>query len=185
MDTREIPLMGVDDIDVRVRTVYRARNGQVGAVLLLYITARAAMNALDTAYGVSGWQRTHEIVGGELYCNIDIWDTEKNVWVRKQDVGVESNAEKEKGRASDSFKRAAVNAGVGRELYSAPLIHVWLADNEYYVSNKNGKDVYACAAGVRFLCAHIAYDEQHKINQIVIVDGSGKPRFRYDGTIRP
>lgn len=81
-----MPLMQASDIEVRVQSVSKSRNGQVGATLLLYITARAAMNALDDAYGGNGWQRTHELIDGDLYCNIDIWDAEKGVWVRKQDV---------------------------------------------------------------------------------------------------
>ncbi len=44
---------------------------------------------------------------------------ENGEWVSKQDVGTESYKEKEKGRASDSFKRACFNIGIGRELYTA------------------------------------------------------------------
>lgn len=63
-------------------------------------------------------QRSHELINGNLFCTVSVWDTDKGVWVNKQDVGTESNTEKEKGQASDAFKRAAFNWGIGRELYT-------------------------------------------------------------------
>ncbi|NOW12590.1 hypothetical protein B0H35_000004 [Clostridium acetobutylicum] len=50
------------------------------------------------------------------------------MWISKQDVGTESNTEKEKGQASDSFKRACFNFGIGRELYTSPFI--WIGLNQ-------------------------------------------------------
>ena len=115
-----IPLLTAADIECRVQSVSRARSGQVGAVLLLYKDARVDMRILDQVFGPGNWARTHEVINGNLFCNIDIWDAQKGVWVRKQDVGVESNTEKEKGQASDAFKRAGFNVGIGRELYTGP-----------------------------------------------------------------
>ena len=83
--------------------------------------ARAAQNILDETFTPFGWRRTHQEIGGRLYCTVEVWDQEKKQWIGKQDVGTESFAEKEKGAASDSFKRACFNWGIGRELYSAPL----------------------------------------------------------------
>lgn len=180
MDNKQMPLMQAGDIDVRVQSVSRSRSGQVGAVLLLYITARAAMNALDAVYGTTGWQRTHELIDGDLYCNIDIWDADKAGWIRKQDVGTKSNAEEEKGRASDAFKRAAVNVGVGRELYTAPFIYVQFFDGEFFSQNKNGKEVYTCSAGTRFRCEYISYDANRRINRLLITDGKRQQRFVWE-----
>ena len=45
-------------------------------------------------------------------------------WIAKTDCGVESFAEKEKGEASDAFKRAGFNVGIGRELYTKIFIFV-------------------------------------------------------------
>ena len=126
-----IPLLTAQDIECRVQSVSRARSGDVGAVLLLYKDARGYMRILDQVFGPGNWQRTHEVINGNLFCNIDIWDAETGAWVRKQDVGVESNTEKEKGQASDAFKRAGFNVGVGRELYTGPFIYVVLAENEF------------------------------------------------------
>lgn len=93
---KEIPLLTEKDIECRVQSVSRAKTGRVGAVLLLYKDARVDMRILDQVFGPGNWQRTHEVINGNLFCNIDIWDAEKRAWVRKQDVGVESNTEKEK-----------------------------------------------------------------------------------------
>ena len=99
-----------------------------GASLLLYKDARVDMRMLDEIYGPTNWERYHEVVNGNLFCTVRVWDSEKGCWVSKQDVGTESNTEKEKGEASDSFKRACFNWGIGRELYTAPFIWVTLTD---------------------------------------------------------
>ena len=89
------------------------------------------MNILDETVGAMNWQRGHSVIDGNLYCTISIWDEEKEQWIAKSDVGTESNTEKEKGQASDSFKRAGFNWGIGRELYSAPFVYIQLDKSEY------------------------------------------------------
>lgn len=108
-----------DEIDVRVGTV-----SAKGVSLLLYKDARCDMNILDETYGPAGWQRRHEVINGNLYCGIGIWNEAIEEWVWKWDCGTESFTEKEKGEASDSFKRAAFNVGIGRELYTAGFTFV-------------------------------------------------------------
>jgi hypothetical protein len=108
-----------DEIDVRVGSV-----SAKGVSLLLYKDARCDMNILDETYGVEGWQRKHEVINGNLYCGIGIYNKDINEWVWKWDCGTESYTEKEKGEASDSFKRAAFNVGIGRELYTAGFTFV-------------------------------------------------------------
>lgn len=174
-----IPLLTAADIECRVQSVSRARSGQVGAVLLLYKDARVDMRILDQVFGPGNWARTHEVINGNLFCNIDIWDAQKGVWVRKQDVGVESNTEKEKGQASDAFKRAGFNVGIGRELYTGPFIYVELADNEFYSEGQqNGrKEVLKCYSNTRFTVAHVAYNDRREICELVITDRTGAVRF--------
>ena len=120
-----------DEIDVRV--------GQVGdgwATLLLYKDARVDMNILDEKFGPNGWQRKHYEVKGNLFCSVGIYDEEHDQWIWKDDCGTESNTEKEKGEASDSFKRACVNWGIGRELYTAPRIFIkWETANKKLEGN--------------------------------------------------
>ena len=110
-------LLMADEIDCRIATV-----SEKGLSLLLYKDARCDMNILDETVGPENWQRKHELINGNLFCNVGIKCG--NEWVWKQDVGTESYTEKEKGQASDSFKRACFNWGIGRELYTAPFIWV-------------------------------------------------------------
>jgi hypothetical protein len=74
------------------------------------------MDLLDEVCGPENWQRVYQDIGGELFCGVGI--NVDGQWVWKWDRGSESNIEKEKGESSDAFKRAAVNWGVGRFLYS-------------------------------------------------------------------
>lgn len=174
----DIPLLAAQDIECRVQSVSRAKSGRVGAVLLLYKDARVDMRILDQVFGPGNWQRTHEVINGNLFCNIDVWDAEKRAWVRKQDVGVESNTEKEKGQASDAFKRAGFNWGVGRELYTGPFIYVELTDNEFYSEGQQGrKEILKCYPNTKFFVTRVAYNDRREINELMIVDRSGTVRF--------
>lgn len=123
-----------DEIDCRVATC----NGN-GVTLLLYKDARVDQNILDETFGIFGWQRSHQLIDGNLYCTVSVRNPETGEWIHKQDVGKESNAEKEKGQASDSFKRACFNLGIGRELYTAPFI--WIPKELVTIKKDNkGKD---------------------------------------------
>lgn len=178
----EIPLLTANDIECRVQSVSKNKAGRVGAVLLIYKDARVDMRILDQVFGPSNWQRTHEVINGNLFCNIDIWDDTKKAWIRKQDVGVESNTEKEKGQASDAFKRAGFNIGIGRELYTAPFIWVELSEDEYYTENVGGKQVIRVRPDVRFTVADIQYSEDRVITSLTLTDKNGNVRFSTNGT---
>ena len=116
---KEIRPLRADEIEVRVGTV-----GAKGVTMLLYKNARVDMAILDETYGAENWQRDHKEVKGVVYCGIGVYDEHKGLWVWKWDAGTESNTEKEKGEASDSFKRAGFNWGIGRELYTTPPIYL-------------------------------------------------------------
>nr|DAE48403.1 MAG TPA: Rad52/22 family double-strand break repair protein [Caudoviricetes sp.] len=155
---KEIPLLTANDVECRIKKITNE-----GAVLLLYKTARVDMRILDEVYGSMNWQRHHEVINNNLFCTISVWDSEKSQWVSKQDVGTESNAEAEKGQASDAFKRAGFAWGIGRELYDAPFI---------WISGKVGK--YD-----RFHVTDIQYDrEKQEFTRLVIFDDKGKERYR-------
>ena len=96
--------------------------------LLLYKDARVDMALLDEVVGVGNWQREHKILGNDIYCRVGIWDNDKSQWVWKEDAGSSGSIEVEKSKASDSFKRACVNLGIGRELYTSPEIKIWKKD---------------------------------------------------------
>lgn len=132
-----------EDIEVRVQSA-KAN----GVVLLLYKNARVDMNILDETVGAENWQREHYECKGNLFCRVGIRcdDTKHQIldWVWKADCGTESNTEAQKGEASDSFKRACFNWGIGRELYTSPFIWINKADCGIIESERNGRKVYSC-----------------------------------------
>lgn len=168
----EIRLLKANEIECRVQSVKKTSSG-VGCILLLYKDARVDMKLLDEIYGSENWQRTHELINGNLFCNIEVWDKDKACWVKKQDVGVESNTEKEKGQASDSFKRAGFNWGIGRELYTSPFIWVDLKEGEHY--EKNGNE--CVSPRVSFEVKSIGYNDEREITSLQIKDNHGIVRF--------
>ena len=125
-----------DEIDCRVATVT-----EKGVSLLLYKDARCDMNILDETVGPMNWMRSH--CRENANCIVSIWDNDKKQWVSKEDTGTESFTEAEKGLASDSFKRACFNWGVGRELYTAPFIWIKAGDCKI-VEDKRAKNGITC-----------------------------------------
>lgn len=151
-----------DEIECRVGTEKKNSDGSVkGCSILLYKDARCDMRLLDEVVGANNWKRRHKLIGDNLYCEVSIYDEAKHEWVSKEDVGTESRTEAEKGQASDSFKRACFNWGIGRELYTAPFI--WL----------EGKAPYGLH------CQQIDYDDNGNINKLVLCDGKGVNVYTY------
>lgn len=164
----EIRLLRADEIDVRAQSVT-----EKGAVLLLYKDARVDMDILDETFGMKGWQREHTFKDGKNYCKVSIWDIEKLQWIAKEDIGTESKSDAEKGEASDAFKRACVNVGIGRELYTSPFI--WVAVNSAELDKRG--DRYCLKSSVKLKVKSIGYDDKRNINSLVIIDHNGKPRY--------
>ena len=152
---KEFRLLNPDEIEVRVSHTSKDFKK---AMLLLYKDARCDMKILDETLGIAGWQRSHEVINGQLFCNVSIYDEDKKEWIKKQDVGVESFSEAEKGRASDAFKRACFNVGIGRELYTAP--DIWVED----ISGSNTKNAWKWE---KYRVKEIGYDDR-KISSLVI-----------------
>lgn len=172
----QIRTLTKDEIECRVSLIkdYK-KNGKDAAFcqLLLYKDARVDQRLLDEIYGSLNWKREHQLIGDRLYCTVSIWDAEKKEWVSKQDVGTESYTEKEKGQASDSFKRACFNWGIGRELYSAPQITIFLEDNEWKANQKGSLVLNR----ISFEVSRLEHDEQGNIIYLEIKDDKGKIRF--------
>lgn len=145
--------------------------------LLLYKNARVDQNILDETVGCMNWQKKY--LRENANCIVGIWDSEKNQWVEKEDTGTESFSEAEKGLASDSFKRACFNWGIGRELYSAPTIIFFPRkdmapkgqENEFFTNDK-GK----ITTKTRFYVDYIDY-EGGNIKDLIIRDHKGNIRF--------
>lgn len=161
------------EIECRVAQCGKKKDGTAWCSILLYKDARVDMRILDEVYGSLNWQREHNLIGDRLYCTIKVYDAEKKEWIAKQDVGTESYTEKEKGQASDSFKRAGFNVGIGRELYTAPKIFINLNQGEY---KESGDKVYP---SISLDVKEIHYDGNGSISQLVLVDSNGKERFSF------
>ena len=165
-----IRLLKADEIDVKVGSVTSK-----GYTLLLYKNARVDMAILDEIYGENNWQRDHKEVKGNLYCGIGIWDQEKSQWVWKWDCGVESAyGDKEKGEASDAFKRAGFNWNIGRELYTAPRMFV---SCETYLDGKVYKIADDSEKYRKFRVSEISYNNNVEIENLVIVDQNGEVAY--------
>jgi len=153
-------LLRANEIDARIGS---AKPGGKGVTLLLYKDARCDQNILDETVGPMNWQRSHS--RDNANCTVSIWDEKKGQWISKEDTGTESKTEAEKGLASDSFKRACFNWGIGRELYSAPLI--WIKGDPDKLKFE------------KFTVLEIGYDANREINKLAIADGSGALVYRY------
>ena len=116
--------LSIDQIDFRIQSINKGKY----ATILAYKDARVDMDRLDEVCTPLGWKREH--TRDNHNCIISISDESKEEWVSKEDTGTESNTEAAKGLASDSFKRAGFNWGIGRELYGYPVISVKLEDSE-------------------------------------------------------
>lgn len=155
----EFRKLKASEIDARVATVT-----EKGCSILLYKDARVDQNILDETVGALNWKRSHQLIGDRLYCTVEVWDEDKKQWISKQDVGTESYTEKEKGQASDSFKRACFNLGIGRELYTAPFI--WIGSSMVKLVEKNGK----FTTYDKFYVKAIGYDKEGNIDKLTIVN---------------
>ena len=175
----EIRLLSKEDIEVRVAQTF-AGNNKVRVNLLLYKNARVDMKIMDELFTPMGWKRTHKLIGDRLYCCVEVYNPETKEWICKEDVGVESNTEAEKGQASDSFKRACVNWGIGRELYTAPKITIELNENEYTKDQNSRIKVWAY-----FSVKSIGYDSKTRtITSLEIQDKYGNVRFSMGGSVQ-
>lgn len=172
---KKFRLLKASEIECRISTV-----NAKGLSLLLYKDARADMNILDEEVGAENWQRTHS--RDNANCTVSIWDENKQQWVSKEDTGKESFTEKEKGLASDSFKRACTNWGIGRELYTAPFI--WVPNERCNIKDSGrcdskGNSIMTCFD--KFAVEQILYDDNSNIVALSIRNTTLKKRvYVYD-----
>lgn len=159
MEEKTIRLLKAEEIECRVATVK-----ETGVSLLLYKDARVDQKILDETFGIYGWQRSHEEIKGNMYCTVSVRNDETGEWIKKQDVGKSGNYELEKSEASDSFKRACTNLGIGRELYSAPFI--WIPADRTSIVGSGDKRY--CSD--RFIVKKIDYNSDREITELVIVN---------------
>lgn len=181
----EIRTLNANEIECRIGTI-----SAKGCSLLLYKDARVDMKILDETVGCMNWKKRY--TRDNANCVVSIYDESKKEWVDKEDTGTESFSEKEKGLASDSFKRACFNWGIGRELYTAPFIWILPKNKEMGIkiktSNNNGevveetKEFYINSKGkyetkTKFHVSEIGYNENREVNLLVIKDNKDNIRF--------
>jgi hypothetical protein len=174
MDIKDLQKpLPIENIDFRVQSINKGGY----ATILAYKDARVDMQRLDDVCGALGWKREH--TRDNANCIVSIWDENKKQWVSKEDTGTESNTEKEKGQASDSFKRACFNWGIGRELYDYPLIQIKLNDSEF--DKVTGKPTFNFK--LKEWKWFTQFTESGKISYLGVKDNNGVVRFQF-GTIK-
>lgn len=155
--------------EIQVRPTDTKTKGR--ATLLLYQDARVGMDILDDTVGTMNWSKEYYEVAGNVYCKVGIRNPETGEWTYKADCGTESNVDAEKGQASDAFKRAVVNWGIGRELYNTPRIKIDCPENYYYNDRMT----------MTFSVKTIEF-ENKECKKLVIVDKFGKEVYNYGGS---
>lgn len=169
--------LDISDVDFRVQSI---NNGGY-ATILAYKDARVDMNRLDEVCGIGYWKKDYRSIDGRLYCGVAIYNDVISEWIWKWDVGTESMTEKEKGMASDAFKRACFNIGIGRELYDYPIISVKLNDNEY--TKDGGRPKQTFNLKIRDWRWYSEFTDG-RLSFIAAKDESGKLRFKW-GEMKP
>lgn len=171
----------IEDIDFRIQSI--SESGY--ATILAYKDARVDMNRLDEVVGTD-WQCRYELIDGQLFCQIGI--RVNGEWIWRQDVGTESQTEKEKGRASDSFKRAGFRWGIGRELYDYPRIFLQLKGANH-VSGKEKPEFKVKQSGQKKIGTadwglqlkkwkwNLEVDDNGKVKRLTGADQTGTIRF--------
>ena len=170
-----------DEIEVRVQSIKQKKGTPTGVILLLYKNARVDMNILDETVGVENWQNKFYENKGILFCSLGVntnyASPEKpDRWIWKDDAGVESNTEAEKGNASDARKRSGFAWGIGRELYTSPFI--WIPAEECNIDDTGKTDKFGnkvFATNDRFYVEKIV-SEDKKIKAISIINANKKAR---------
>lgn len=166
--------LDIEQVDFRIQSINKGGY----ATILAYKNARVDMDRLDDVCGPLGWQRDHKELKGNIYAGIGIKC--ENDWMWKWDAGAESYSDKEKGEASDSFKRAGFNWGIGRELYKYPVIQVKLLNNEFTVDGNRAKQTYQLKLKKwSWLCM---WDDE-EIGAICCFDQNNLTRFIYANSI--
>lgn len=173
--TNEINFRNLKESEIQCRVQIVKENG---FSILLYKDARCDMQILDETVGVMNWKREHK--RDNANCVVSIWDSSKGQWISKEDTGVESYTDSEKGLASDSFKRACFNWGIGRELYTSPFMWIKAENGETY--QKDGK--WKVSFDVKLSVAEIEI-KNSTIKHIVIVDSKDRVRFSTKSIKKP
>lgn len=160
-----------DEIDFRIQSINKGGY----ATILAYKDARVDINRLNSVCGPLGWQRAHNSANAN--CVVSVWDDTNKQWVSKEDTGTQSNTEAAKGLASDSFKRACFNWGIGIELYDYPLVSIKLEQSEWELYN--GKPKQTWGLKLKEWVWTTQFNEDGKLTFIGVYDQKGTLRFQH------
>jgi len=137
-----------NEVEWRIQSSGITKDGKPWAMALCYTTNRGVMNRFDEVFGIGGWANEFKptpTMQGTL-CGISCRFGDE--WVTKWDGAEDTKVEATKGGLSSSMKRAAVQWGVGRYLYSLDVGWVVVVDNKTATSKSakvkglDGKDVW-------------------------------------------
>lgn len=172
----QIRFLKANEIDVKVKKVYTNDKNEGRALLLLYKTARVDMQILDEVFGRMNWCNEYKEIKGNMYCGVGVRESEDKDFVWKWDCGIESREDDEgnqkKGEASDAFKRACFKIGIGRELYTAPVIRIGVSVKQ------EGKGYKLSDSFAKYEVKTIEYNQETgEITKLVIVDRHGVQVF--------
>ena len=114
-----------EDLEWRIQQAYE---NSMRGIAVPYVTNRAIQTRLDDIVGPENWYNDYKPWHSankkeSQLCGIAIY-FEGRGWITKWDGAEDSDIEPVKGGLSDSMKRAAVQWGIGRVLYS--LDTVWV-----------------------------------------------------------
>jgi len=106
----------MDDLEWRVQSCGKNAKG-IWARIVPYVTCRAIMERLDQVAGPGNWKNRFESGPGTgMLCGIAL--RIEGEWIEKWDGADKTDIEEVKGVLSSAMKRAAVQWGIGRYLYS-------------------------------------------------------------------
>ena len=171
--------LSIDMVEFRIAREIQFKKNEGGKEIesmlinvLPYKNARVDMEVLDNAVGQFNWKREH--TRDNKNCVVSIYDSDKKEWISKEDTGTESYADAQKGLASDSFKRACFNWGIGRELYSYPNITIFLNKGEFYNGKTNNQFKNDFRNWIWF-----SQFKEDKLSYLACKDSKGKARFKW------
>ena len=152
--------MNLEDLKEEMPFKWRVQTANAyGANCVAFIDARDVQNQLDKVCSPEHWQVKYGVVNGNLFASIGVYSEALEEWVWKSDCGTVSAVEKEKGEASDAFKRAGVMWGIGRFLYSKTIVRLATKEKEAgkgkYIPFIEDKFIYA-AEEITRLCNEIS-----------------------------
>lgn len=170
----------IDEVKFRIQSINK--NGV--AVVVPYTSSKVCMNRLDKVVGPLNWRRVH--YRDNSNCVVSLWNSDIGDWVGKEDTGTESNTEAEKGLAADSFKRACVNWGIGRELSNYPTIRIQLLEHEYNVIERNNRQRGIAAYGLLFdqWLWHSQFDPEGNLSFLAAKDYEARSRYKFGNFVR-